>query len=110
MPVCFIILFFLLSLSLLSQIYIFGGKTGLFSVTNDFLVLDPSVFRSFLQFCTVTETKTLQKVIAKGPAPSARFGHAAIVVGQKMFISGGSDNHETFEDIRIFNFGLPCQP
>jgi len=62
----------------MGKVYVFGGRTGLFSIANDILVVDPAV-------------PSIQAVNPLGGTPpSPRQTHAAAIIGSKVYIHGGS--------------------
>ena len=83
------------------KLYIFGGHWGAFQqhLLNELLVLDPT-------------KKTVTRIEAKGNPPSPRYSHAATVVGDKMYIHGGSlislggksQPKIVSSDLHIYNF------
>lgn len=75
-----------------NDLYIFGGKTGLFGQSGEFYKLD-----------TVSETFT--KVNAKNAGPSSRHGHTAIAINndKALLIHGGNDGKNGLDDTYIFN-------
>jgi N-acetylneuraminic acid mutarotase len=77
------------------NIYLFGGRPGLFTVTNDLLILDPIA------------PKLVKNVTnAKGTPPSPRHSHASAVVDGKMYVHGGATNfkgNETVGELFVYD-------
>eukprot|EP00818_Percolomonas_sp_WS_P003019 CAMPEP_0117447362 /NCGR_PEP_ID=MMETSP0759-20121206/6835_1 /TAXON_ID=63605 /ORGANISM="Percolomonas cosmopolitus, Strain WS" /LENGTH=881 /DNA_ID=CAMNT_0005239693 /DNA_START=139 /DNA_END=2784 /DNA_ORIENTATION=- len=69
----------------------FGGRTGIFSYSNDIYLLN-------LQ----QETSYLMKP-ASSVKPSARWEHSAAYVDGQLFVFGGATTKESFNDIFAFN-------
>jgi N-acetylneuraminic acid mutarotase/chromosome segregation ATPase len=74
-----------------NDLYIFGGRTGLFSYSSDLYRFD-------------TETETFVRVQPNGSVrPSARQGHTAIAVNNQLYIHGGSDGARSSNDAFAYN-------
>lgn len=70
-------------------LYVFGGESGQNKFDNDLIMIDPNSGAS--------------ELISVQNGPSARAYHASVVVGDKMFVIGGSNQSTTFNDIYYFD-------
>jgi N-acetylneuraminic acid mutarotase len=76
------------------KIFIFGGYAGdLGNCTNAMSVLSTASIRDAFHSLPITE------LVPDTPAPSPRYGHSAIVFENKIFIFGGNNRTETFNDV-----------
>ncbi len=73
------------------KMYIFGGATGLTDY-NDLTVFDPNA----------GSTGSWTTLSPSGTAPSARFGHSAVVINNKMYLFGGFGS-TYFNDTWVFD-------
>lgn len=81
------------------SLYIFGGQgSGSRLLSSDHVwQLDcrsTAASLSAMRWCEVKVT---------GTPPSARMGHAAVAVGHRMYVIGGSNNKRWFGDVHLFN-------
>lgn len=82
--------------------YSFGLSIIIFFWKNDKLIICCICF--FAYFWIVTET--WEEIPIIGYAPSPRASHCAVVYQKEMYIFGGRDNENSFNDIHAFSFGL----
>ncbi len=74
------------------SIYVFGGYDG------------KSRFNDLFK-CKLRGGKhNWKRIDAEGTVPLNRFGHAAVVVKNSMFVIGGWNGHDTMDDIYQYNF------
>jgi hypothetical protein len=76
------------------KIYIFGGYSGeVGSCINNMRVLNIAPMRDAFA------AHQLAEVVPDTPAPAARYGHSAVSFENKIYIFGGSNRTDTFNDI-----------
>lgn len=75
-----------------SDMYIFGGRSGYFSYSNDLYKID-------------TNTGVFSKLDTTGDVPSPRQNHIAIAINNntQLFVHGGSDGSNRFSDTFLLN-------
>jgi N-acetylneuraminic acid mutarotase len=76
-----------------SNVLVFGGFIG-----DDAI---PSAFTWNIDL----QKQTIERVMTKGRAPKPRGSHAAAVLGTKMYIFGGSNGSERFNDLWVLDLG-----
>eukprot|EP01027_Heterolobosea_sp_BB2_P015263 GEZU01021859.1.p1 GENE.GEZU01021859.1~~GEZU01021859.1.p1 ORF type:complete len:905 (+),score=277.98 GEZU01021859.1:97-2811(+) len=72
------------------KLYIFGGKSGLWSHSNEVYVYDP-------------KQDTIRTIKTKGPSPSGRQGHSAVAIDNKIYFYGGFDGTKRLNDLFVFD-------
>lgn len=72
-----------------NYLYVFGGQTSTTKFVNDLVMIDPNSGAS-------------EQINAQN-APPARSNHNAVVLGDKMFIIGGTNEKTTFTDVYFFD-------
>ena len=74
------------------RIFVFGGRGANGALYKDMHCLD-------------AETWCWSQVSSTTAGPSARFGHAQCLVGDKLVVFGGWDGRQAFNDLWVFDTG-----
>eukprot|EP01027_Heterolobosea_sp_BB2_P013573 GEZU01019566.1.p1 GENE.GEZU01019566.1~~GEZU01019566.1.p1 ORF type:complete len:864 (-),score=297.60 GEZU01019566.1:22-2613(-) len=72
------------------KLYIFGGRSGVFTWVNDILVYD-------------SKTESIRAIKPKGKTPAPRQSHSAVAFGNSIFVYGGFDGSSRLGDLHIFD-------
>jgi hypothetical protein len=79
---------------------IFAGYDGS-SRYNDIHLYSLGIFNNIL---IILDTNQISKLMSSGDVPLTRFGHAAVVFEDSMYVFGGWNGHDTLDELYQYSF------